>query len=289
VGREPPHGTLVLFPGALGDAVCLEPAVAWLARTAPVTLHARGAALEVAALFPARPELRSLDAPDVARLFASQDDPEVTRWLARYARVVSFTGAAVPHVAMRLRAAGAVVAPFPRPPLARHATAVMLCAVGAPDDPLPVPRLVVPDPPGRSARTGRPVLALLPGAGAPVKRAPRALLASLAARWAEGGGAVEVLLGPAEESEAADWRPLGEVRSPRTVADLARALCGARAFAGNDSGPSHVAAALGVPGVVLFAATRPADFGPRGAGVVWLRVAEATASALWHAVCGALP
>jgi len=43
--------------------------------------------------------------------------------------------------------------------------------------------------------------------------------------------------------------------------------CARGAFAGNDSGPSHVAAALGRPGVELFTSTADGDFGPRGSAV----------------------
>jgi len=298
VGRD----TLVLFPGALGDAVCLEPAVAWLAGEGTVTVQARGAALEVAALFPARPALRSLDAPEVARLFApprgatrrapaERDgdpaaDSEVARWLAGYGRVVSFTGAAVPHVAARLQEAGAVAAPFPRPPLPAHASTLLWRAVGAPDVPTPCPRLELALEIGRPPR---PTLVLLPGAGAPAKRAPLEVFATLAERWRALPGEVDVVLGPAEEGEAARWRALGRVTRPGSVVELASRLAGASAFAGNDSGPSHVAASLSLPGVVLYASTCPAAFGPRGPRIAALHVAGATPDAVWHAMCGVLP
>ncbi|MBI3026361.1 MAG: glycosyltransferase family 9 protein, partial [Candidatus Tectomicrobia bacterium] len=68
----------------------------------------------------------------------------------------------------------------------------------------------------------------------------------------------------------------------RRVADLCGALPTLRAFmgvarachlfVGNDSGPSHIAAALGVPVLCLFSGTNdPAEWGPRGGAVVILR------------------
>ena len=86
--------TLVLFPGALGDAVCAEPAVNHLARSGRVEFVARGGAAEVARLFPSQPAVRSLDDARVAGLFRPKaDDPDFPAcWLADYARVVSFTG-----------------------------------------------------------------------------------------------------------------------------------------------------------------------------------------------------
>jgi hypothetical protein len=49
--------------------------------------------------------------------------------------------------------------------------------------------------------------------------------------------------------------------------DLARFLAGARAYIGNDSGITHLAAAVGVPTVALFGPTDPAVWGPRGSCV----------------------
>ncbi len=283
--------TLVLFPGALGDAVCLEPATAYLARAGRLTIYARGGAAEVARFFPARPAVRSLDAPEVARLFAPGDDAEPQRWLAGFARVVSFTGASLPHVVARLAAAGAVVAPFPRPPLTTHASTYFARAVGDPTDPAPLPRLVAPraGADGGAPDGSVPRLALLPGAGSPAKRAPADLLASLAARWRRERGAVDVLLGPAEAGEDARWSAVGEVRRAESVDALVSRLARATAFVGNDSGSSHVAAALSLPGLVLYTTTWAAEFGPRGLRIASLHVAGASADSAWHALCALLP
>lgn len=258
--------SLVLFPGALGDAVCLEPVVAWLARTGPVEVAARGAAAEVADLFPARPRVSSLDRLEVARLFAPRTADPPDRWLDRYARVVSFTGAKSEEVRARLSArAGAILAPFPRRDGATHAIDEMLAAVaGADAAGGAVPTLALPHPVDR--RPGRMVLH--PGAGASAKRPPEALLRELARRWRRAAGrSVEVLLGPAEAGEDGSWRGLGVVARPGTVEEMARRIAAADVYVGGDTGPSHVAGALGVHAVVLFVATSPARFGPRGRGV----------------------
>ena len=287
----PSEGGLVLFPGALGDAVCLEPAIAWLAARLPVTLYARGGAAEVAALYPAPVVVRSLDAVEIARLFAPADDARTTAWLGCFSRIVSFTGADNPSVAGRLRATGrAVVERFPRPPIAEHAADLFLRAVGG--DPVrtpAVPRLVAP---AAAARGGPRLLALLPGSGGRAKRAPSALYASLASRWCGEGGAVAVVLGPAEEGEDATWRGVGRIVRPESVAELARLLAGATAFVGNDAGPSHVAAGLGTPGVVLYTSTEPGQFGPRGMGVAVVPLADgegAAVEAAWRLLRVRLP
>jgi heptosyltransferase III len=46
--------------------------------------------------------------------------------------------------------------------------------------------------------------------------------------------------------------------------DLARWLASARVYIGNDSGITHLAAAVGVPTIAIFLATDPAVWGPRG-------------------------
>ncbi|HEY8517753.1 MAG TPA: glycosyltransferase family 9 protein [Candidatus Binatia bacterium] len=287
--RDAGRRVLLLFPGALGDAVCLEPAAAHLAAQGELVLYARGAAAEVAALYPARPRVCSLDAPEIARLFApGEDDPELARWLAGFARVVSFTGAGVPEVARRLGALpDATLAPFPRPPLERHAADHFLGVVcGDPAATAPPPRLVAPAEGRPPASGGGARLVLLPGSGGRDKRAAPELFLEVARRWRDAGGEVTVVLGPAEAAEDAAWVAAGRVVRPGSVAELAAVLARSAAFVGNDAGPSHVAAALGVAGAVLYRSTSPASFGPRGEDVAAIDVQahDATVSAVWDAI-----
>ena len=261
---------LLLFPGALGDAVCIEPAVAFLSARGPIAFWARGGAAEVAHLFPSRPEVGALDARDVARLFAPADDVEATAaalvWLRSYRRVFSWTGAGSGPAMDRFGQAGNChVAAFPARQGEVHAVDEMLQAVGAPSG--GCPRLRRP----ASSSLGRRLL-IHPGSGGREKRAPRSLFVRIAARWhAEIGTSATVVLGPAECSESSWWEERGfQVVLPGNVAQLASELSSAAVYVGNDSGPSHVAAGLGVPSVILFRSTSPDRFGPRGATVASL-------------------
>jgi ADP-heptose:LPS heptosyltransferase len=57
------------------------------------------------------------------------------------------------------------------------------------------------------------------------------------------------------------------VASGLTLAEVAEMLSAASAYAGNDSGITHLAAALGVPTVAVFGPTDATMWGPRGAHV----------------------
>jgi ADP-heptose:LPS heptosyltransferase len=57
---------------------------------------------------------------------------------------------------------------------------------------------------------------------------------------------------------------VGTVVDELTLEELAGVLAGGRLCVGNDSGVSHLAAALGTPTVAVFGATDPAVWAPRG-------------------------
>ncbi|HEU5316464.1 MAG TPA: glycosyltransferase family 9 protein [Chloroflexota bacterium] len=88
---------------------------------------------------------------------------------------------------------------------------------------------------------------------------------------------VVITAGPADAEAVsallARWprgRALPLVRETPTLADLASELAGAALFLGNDSGVSHLAAALGVRSVVVFGPTDPAIWQPVGPAVTVL-------------------
>ena len=49
--------------------------------------------------------------------------------------------------------------------------------------------------------------------------------------------------------------------------DVGRWMAGARLYVGNDSGITHLAAAVGAPVIALFGPTDPGIWGPRGSSV----------------------
>ena len=74
---------------------------------------------------------------------------------------------------------------------------------------------------------------------------------------------VEWTCGPEERLDGA--RRFGD------LAELARWISGARLYIGNDSGITHLAAAVDTPALALFGPTDPAIWCPAGAHVRWTR------------------
>jgi ADP-heptose:LPS heptosyltransferase len=101
------------------------------------------------------------------------------------------------------------------------------------------------------------------------KRWPAASFAELGDRLARRLSARVILTaGPGERAEAEDvrgrMREPAEVVEPEGLRSLADLLSGARLFVASDTGPAHVAAALGVPTVTLFGPKDPVVMAPVG-------------------------
>lgn len=113
------------------------------------------------------------------------------------------------------------------------------------------------------------LVALNPGAGRPTKRWPVEHFARLAERLAvEAGARLLLLWGPAEEALARavaarmTSRPL--LAPATTIPELSALLRCASLMVAGDTGPLHLAAALGTPCVGLYGPTRAERNGPYG-------------------------
>ena len=121
----------------------------------------------------------------------------------------------------------------------------------------------------RSARqqSGGRYALLNPGAAWPNKRWPPARLAAIAVELRARHGLLSVVLwGPGEEALAAEVVAAAggaAIISPKTtIADLVALARGAALMVSGDTGPTHIAAALGTPLVGIYGPTRPARNGP---------------------------
>ncbi|MDI3340198.1 MAG: glycosyltransferase family 9 protein [Sphaerobacter sp.] len=122
-----------------------------------------------------------------------------------------------------------------------------------------------------AAGVSGPYLAVVPGAGAPVKHwlAPR--WAAVATEVARAAGMMVVLTGSSSEAAlidqicAAIGAPAASLAGRTDLPTLAAILRRARLAVGVDSGPMHLAVAVGTPTVHLFGPSSVDDFGPWGA------------------------
>src|SRR5271165_1256119 len=122
-----------------------------------------------------------------------------------------------------------------------------------------------------------PLAILNPGAGWGAKCWPAHSYGEVAKALAERGMAVMVNYGPQEEALAESVREASEeVARPVkcSVSQLIALTRRASLFVGGDTGPMHLAAALGVPVVALFGPTRPERNGPYATRAVVLRSPE---------------
>ena len=135
-------------------------------------------------------------------------------------------------------------------------------------------------------RRGLREFALLsPGAGWGAKLWPPKNYGQVAAALAEAGLPSLINFGPGEEELArAVEQVSGGAAQPLccSLGELIALTRRARLFIGGDSGPMHLAAALGVPVVAIFGPTDPARNGPYGTRSITLRHAASTTSYTHH-------
>ena len=121
---------------------------------------------------------------------------------------------------------------------------------------------------------GRSCLWIHPGSGSPVKNNPFSLFEDCACRWLAAEPANEVVFsfGEADEEVRNHFRiaALCEDQRVREISfsnpsSFRNELAGRGAvFIGNDSGPGHLSASIGIPTKVLFRASDPAIWRPLG-------------------------
>lgn len=116
--------------------------------------------------------------------------------------------------------------------------------------------------------TGRPV-AIHPGSGGVAKKWPLARFVQMIRQCWEAGREVVAIVGEADREETDYFRrnmPELPLLADMSLVELAALLTECQLFLGNDSGITHLAAAVGLPVVALFGPTDPAVWGPRGRG-----------------------
>lgn len=267
----------VIFPGALGDFICFLPALQFLRRDAEIDLFAHS---EFTAIVPAGVTVRSLESHEIARLFApdATQDACVQSTFGAYAAVYSWTGSQQREFVEQLKFVSngrAQVFPFRPAGTTEHQTDYYLRCLAAPPSDCPEPRIEF------AAETiawrekfctvnkldVRPVLVIAPGSGALEKNWPEEFFVTIANWWRQSiGGTVVILVGPVEAERGGIDRLQQNclVANELNLAQAAALLAKSDVYLGNDSGISHLAAAVGVLTIALFGPSDPLRWSPRG-------------------------
>jgi len=275
---------LVIFPGALGDFLCFLPALRILSQDQQVDLFARS---EFVDLVPSTVTVRSLECYPIHRLFVSQSgqEEELRYFFDRYTAIFSWMGSQQRTFVEELRSVSqgrARVFPFQPLSMPMHqADYYLTCVVES-----PFPAAAPPEIPLKLEAVAwaercwqqhdlidKPVLALAPGSGAQEKNWPDSFFSLVADWWRQRtSGTVVVILGPVEEERGVERTSTqgAVVARHLSLSQLAALLARADLYLGNDSGVSHLAAALNVVSVVLFGPSNVKQWVPRGQRVTVL-------------------
>jgi ADP-heptose:LPS heptosyltransferase len=292
---------LIIFPGALGDLICLSPAIRALARRTPNIKYELMARADLARFAVQRMMVtagHSIDRSEIAMLFsqAGRSSHQASEFFGQFERIDCFFAADNERFRLSLRqAAQAEVAFYPfRPPGRGHVAEGYLRAVGANiSHPLSNSIELLPDDLRNAQQRLRALgleprafVLILPGSGSAGKNwaAPNFKLLS---QWIAMMHPVLAVLGPAETGLApglhASWLTVVDGLELGELAGIARL---ARCFVGNDSGVSHLAAAAGARGLVIFGPTDPERWRPLGQVKIIRRepLANLSTDQVWPAV-----
>ena len=285
-GKKP--RSALLFPGALGDFVCLLPALHALARASRVEVFAKS---EFAEIVPQNIPVRALERYAINRLFVAggAQEPRVRDFFSPYHCVYSWMGSRQPVFAGELGAAArgqARLFAFRGADSALHQADYYLACLGLSRNDCDA--LIIPLRPearrwsqefwDRHALNNKAVLVMAPGSGAREKNWPAAYFAAVARWWRERTrGEVILLLGPVEEERGGFETLADNFITARNfnLAQVAALLSRADLYLGNDSGTTHLAAASGAPTVALFGPSDARSWAPRGAKVLVLSLGVA--------------
>ncbi len=277
---------LVIRGGAIGDFILTLPAINALRRQFPeahleVLGYPHIAQLAMAGGVVDR--VQSIEARPMAGFFARGGElsPDLIDYFSEFDLIVSYLYDPDEIFQTNVgRCTGAQFIVGPHRPAENqqlHATDVYLkplerLAIFEPD---PMPRLALSSEPGTLNQ-----LALHPGSGSERKNWPEHQWAELVEHLIQSTGFNLLLVGGEAEGERlqslAAALPLDRVRVAQSLplVDLGRLLQRSAGFIGHDSGISHLAGALGLPGIILWAETPEQIWRPPSKKMVILRHPE---------------
>ncbi len=279
---------LVLRPGALGDVLLTLPALRALESGFPGAHIEVMGNLSVVGLLPSRSvvsAVSSFDRADLAGLFQPEGEPSesLRSYLDAFDLVLSYATAVGHAFAQNLeRILGGRVRSFdprPVPGSGVHMTEHLqqpLREMRVPVSAEP-PRLRPTESDRQQARQwwenhglgDEFAVAIHPGSGSAAKNWPPQRFAAVASHLHHRGWRILLIRGPADELAGGQVQQALHEQEYILLDSLPLHLLAAnltlcRTYVGNDSGISHLAAAVGAPTAVIFGPTDPQVWAPRG-------------------------
>lgn len=252
--------TLVVHVGGIGDFLLSCPAIARLAAQGPVEVAGPVERVQLAVAAGIAQAAHSLDGLQFETVFTTPSAALRER-LSRFGRVIVWMRDPG-EVARAIHSCGVEdVRTFPGLPpqdWSVHASRYYLKCLGF-EEAAPFRLRVEP------SATPRDVI-LHPGSGGQRKNWPLDRYEGVADVLRRGGRTLTWCLGPAEDDLPVLER--ASVLRTGSLLELARELAAGRLYLGNDSGVTHLAAAVGCPTVAIFGPTDPRVWRPLGAHVV---------------------
>jgi ADP-heptose:LPS heptosyltransferase len=261
---------LIVHQGAIGDFILTFPAILRLqAYYRFIDVLCQSGQGKLAKALGLAENWHPLEAACWASLFTHQIDPKIKALLKPYGEIVLFSLSGQLEQSLNQVTEKPVCRIPPRPPVHEciHVAQFILdkiygCGLikdtDATLDDVPLP--VHKDRPQNFCK-----ILLHPGAGSIRKRWPVSNFLLVETMLKNDGLKPEFVLGPAEESLAAELQhPHRLVHTPQDLPELAVLLESAGGYIGNDSGASHLAAYLGLPTTVIFGPADPARWTPIG-------------------------
>ncbi len=274
---------LVIRGGALGDFILTLPVLAALRQRLPrhrleILGYPAVASLAVAAGL--ADDASALESPRFTSFFVADgsSSAEVAAWFSGFELIISYLydpGEIFRSNVARCSSARFIAGPHrPDETLAVHATGLLLqplqaLGIHGAD---PRPRLPLPATP-----PAQPRLALHPGSGSERKNWPETKWAELLKRLAAQSACDFLLIGGEAEGDRcvrlAAVLPEGRAHIAQNLPmlELARRMQACAAFIGHDSGITHLAAALDLPGLVLWGESALATWRPQSERMKILR------------------
>lgn len=281
--KEKQRKGLLIFPGALGDFLCFLPTLKY------VSDREHGSEVEIAMrsdfselLFPRLPavSVRSLDCHEIGRLFATgvELDPGLKNILSSYDFIYSWMGAKQPDFVRNLKSlydGDLRIFPFRASQPKMHMMDYYYQCLEE-RSPSEISAEIPLSP--AAAAWGRRfwkegelerkrVLAIAPGSGTNGKNWNPTFFRTISRWWRERmEGKVLVIFGPVEEERMVDERSWGDALlvNGLSLSQVVALLIQCDLYLGNDSGITHLAAAIGIETVANFGPTDSVQWRPRG-------------------------